>query len=155
MLVYLYSYSRHLLRGSVLLSFRHRFWLNYTLCVQGDFFAITRERISTCLFIFMVVLGLILEQIIRGIQRDVRDWGFTVKYNCSMCILAQRVNIIALNIQDMVNASKRYAVFSWLCQYQPAIMCLSEIYLTKEWVHSIRRPWIGQAYHSFYLFDSF
>lgn len=57
-------------------------------------------------------------------------------------IMAKWLNVVVWNVRGMGDASKRYAIFSWLRQFQPAILCLSETHLT--------RSWIGHSFHSTY-----
>lgn len=67
-----------------------------------------------------------------------------------MILMAHTINIVAWNVRGLGDASKRYAVFSEVRAFQPAIICLSETHLTSDRIQLLRRSWIGQAYHSTY-----
>lgn len=61
--------------------------------------------------------------------------------------MAQYVNIVYFNVRGLGDASKRHAIFTYLRQFQPAIICLSETHLLKDKTHLIHKPWVGHAYY--------
>lgn len=62
--------------------------------------------------------------------------------------MTKPIEVISWNVGRLGDASKRYAVFTYLRQFQPAIIFLSETHFIKDKLHLLHKPWIGHCYHS-------
>lgn len=52
--------------------------------------------------------------------------------HCYQILMAKLVDIIAWNVRGMGDASKRCAIFTYLAQFQPAVLLLSETHFIKD-----------------------
>lgn len=75
--------------------------------------------------------------------------GILCKYVCT-ATMAHLINVLAWNVRGLGDASKRCAVFMYLKQFYPAILCLSETHLIADKLNLLRKPWFSHTYHSVY-----
>lgn len=64
--------------------------------------------------------------------------------------MAMSFNVISWNVRGMGDASKRCAIFSYLTQFQPAIICLSETHMVKDKLRVLPKRWVSHSYNSVY-----
>lgn len=64
--------------------------------------------------------------------------------------MAGFINIISWNIRGLGDTSKQYSVFTYIWQFNPAIICLLETHLLNEKTNLLSKPWVGHSYHSVY-----
>uniref|UniRef100_A0A803JF65 Endonuclease/exonuclease/phosphatase domain-containing protein n=1 Tax=Xenopus tropicalis TaxID=8364 RepID=A0A803JF65_XENTR len=57
-------------------------------------------------------------------------------------------NIISWNIRGLNSKFKRSLLFSYLKKYTPSMVLLQETHLMGQKVLSLKKPWVGWAYHA-------
>lgn len=113
--------------GECLLSYS--FLVHIAVCLFGDFSRTDASEIAW-------MLG--------GLWRMVSSMS-----SLFFAVMARPINIVSWNVRGLGDTSKRCAIFTYLRQFYPAMVCLPETYL-KDKTHFLRKPWFSHSYYSVY-----